>query len=96
MKHDRRGDWLNDVESGHLLTVIHEAPLYPQSMWSKLSDDDTWVMMMPVLQPDDHVVVLDVLSDERDPDDMRTFAALVVSPVGVGCILLLSEHFRML
>lgn len=79
-----------------MIQVIYEAPLYPRSMWSKLSDDDTWTMSMPVLQPDDHAIVLDVLTDDRDPDDMRTFAALVVTHLGIGCVLLLTDHFRML
>ena len=79
-----------------MIKVICEAPLYPQSMWSKLNDDDTWIMSMPVLQPDDHAIVLDVLTDERDQDDMRTFAALVVTHLGIGCVLLLNDHFRML
>ncbi len=79
-----------------MLLVVHDAPLYPQSMWTALSDDDTWILSMPVLAPGDHIVVVDVLSDERDPDDLRTFAALVVTHLGTGCVLLLSEHFRML
>lgn len=96
MKHDRRGEWLTDVEPGHMLAVVHDAPLYPQSMWTALADDDTWIMSMPVLLPGDRVVVVDVLNDDRDPDDIRTFAALVVTHLGIGCVLLLSEHFRML
>lgn len=81
-----------------MLAVIHDAPLYPQSMWTALADDDTWNISMPVpvLSPDDRVVVVDVLNDDRDPDDIRTFAALVVTHLGIGCVLLLSEHFRTL
>lgn len=79
-----------------MLLVVREAPLYPQSMWTQLADDDTWILSMPVLEPDDHAIVLDVLNDERDPDDIRTFAALVMTHLGVGCVLLLHDHFRTL
>jgi len=51
---------------------------------------------MPVLEPGDHIIALDVMHDDRDPDDIRTFAALVMTHLGVGCVLLLSEHFRTL
>jgi hypothetical protein len=79
-----------------MLLVVHDAPLYPQSMWTALADNDTWIMSMPVLSPGDKIVVVDVLDDDRDPDGIRAFAALVVTHLGIGCVLLLSEHFRML
>lgn len=79
-----------------MLQVIHKIPLYPQSMWTQLHDDDTWILSMPVLDPGDHIVVLDVLHDDHDPDDIRAFAALVMTHLGAGCVLLLSEHLKML
>jgi hypothetical protein len=86
-------EWLSGVEPGDMLLVLQDAPLYPQSMWTQLSDDDTWILSMPVLEPDDHVIVLDVMNDDHDPDDVRTFAALVMTHLGVGCVLLLKTHF---
>lgn len=96
MKLERLDEWLTRVEPGDMLQVVREAPLYPQSMWTQLSDDDTWILSMPVLDPGDHVIALDVMHDDRDPDDVRTFAALVMTHLGVGCVLLLNEHFRTL
>jgi hypothetical protein len=85
--------WLSSVETGSILVVLHDIPLYPQSIWASLPDDNTWTLSMPVLKSKDQVVVLDVLNDERDPNEIRTFAALVVTHLGVGCVLLLEKHF---
>lgn len=96
MKLERLNEWLTYVEPGDMLQVIREVPLYPQSMWTQLLDDDTWILSMPVLEPGDHVITLDVMHDDREPDDIRTFAALVMTHLGVGCVLLLSGHFKAL
>lgn len=79
-----------------MLVVVHDVPLYPQSMWTQLGDDDTWILTMPVLEPGDHVIVLDVMNDDHNPDDIHTFSALVMTHHGAGCVLLLGEHFRTL
>lgn len=91
-----KSEWLTGVEVGDALQAILSTPLYSQSMWAQFYNDDTWILSMPVLEPGDHIIVIDVINDDREPGDIRVFAALVITHLGVGCVLLLNQHFKML
>jgi hypothetical protein len=86
-------DWVSDIEPGNMLLVQCDTPLYPHGIWNTLVSDDTWLMSMPTLRLGDQVVVVDVLPDERNSCNV---AALVVTHLGIGCVMLLNSqiHFK--
>lgn len=70
---------------GDLLQVVSVCPLYPQNMWKKYSDDITMYITIPNLEIDDVCTVLEVQYYGTD-DDMG--CALVITSLGLGCVLL--------
>ncbi len=81
------------VQPGSSLLVLKHTRLWPMEMWWSSSDEDTFVMVTPIITPGDCCGVIDVL---EDMDNGRTYAALVVCSEGIGCVIASAEHFRVL
>jgi hypothetical protein len=88
-------EWLRDVKPGQLLEVLQRATLFPQTMWDSSSDAD-YQQAMPMLKAKDKIVVLEVLDDTNDSININTFSALVITPYGVGCVLLFEQSFKII
>ncbi len=90
--------WLTNVVPGTMLKTLHEVQLFPQNMWTQLLDEDTWNLTIPSLSAGDHILVLDVMSENLEVQDQEnyTFAALVITHCGVGCVLLLRSEFTII
>ena len=94
MKEPSPTTWVGGIEPGMLLLVVKHTRLWPIEMWYNSTDDDTLVMVTPIITPGDICGVLDVL---RDPDvDVSTYAALVVCSEGIGCVLADADYFQLL
>lgn len=85
--------WVSSIKPGDSLLVLKPTRLWPRDMWYEMPDDRTIVMVTPILKPGDHCGVIDTLADQNDS---RVYAALVVSPEGIGCIMAEAEYFRIL
>lgn len=60
-------------------------------MWYEVADDRTAILVTPILKPGDMCGVIDTLVDQTDD---RVYAALIVSPEGIGCIIADAEYFE--
>ena len=60
-------------------------------MWYDPAEDNTLVMITPILGIGDVCGVIDTLSDDKE---QRVYAALVVSSEGIGCVLTDAECFE--
>ncbi len=94
MKYNSSTKWVSGVKPCSALLVIKHTQLWPLEMWYGTSDDDTIIMLMPMITPGDICGVIDILADEDDEADC--YAALVVCSEGIGCILVDSEYFQLL
>lgn len=73
------------TKPGDLLLVAHSCPLYPATMWKKYSDDITMYITIPSLGCNEICTVVEVQYYSSD-DGMG--CALVLTTLGLGCILL--------
>ena len=79
---------MNDIVVGDIIEVADKVILFPESMWYSSSDNEKTIVDIPQLQINDKCIVLAIMdSDQNDPDD-SIFSALVVSPIGIGCLIL--------
>lgn len=85
--------WVSSIKSGDTLRVIKSTRLWPLEMWYNSAEDNTLVMVTPILNIGDVCGIIDTLSDDKD---QRVYAALVVSSEGIGCILTDAEYFESL
>ena len=85
--------WVASIKPGDALRVLKHTRLWPIEMWYSTSDEDTVVVVTPIITPGDICGVIDVLKDDGSE---RIFAALVVCSEGVGCILAEAEYFTLL
>ncbi len=79
------------VKPGDALRVIKHTRLWPTKMWYSSAEDDTIIMVTPIITPGDICGIIDVLDDEKDH---RVYAALVVCSEGIGCILADADYFE--
>jgi len=95
VKTDSPTQWVSGVRPCAALLVLKHTRLWPIQMWYGTSDDETLVMVTPIITPGDICGVIDVLNDEEDVE-RNCYAALVVCSEGIGCILVDSEYFQLL
>lgn len=89
--------WFRDSElrPGDAVNVIMNVRLYPEHMWyDSIQDDDTWIISTPILEVDDKCVLVDVMNNKKDDaNDDRVLAALVITHLGIGCVMLERKYF---
>ena len=84
-------EWVSSIKSGDTLRVTKSTRLWPLEMWYDPAEDNTLVMVTPILSVGDVCAVIDTLADDKE---YRVYAALVVSTEGIGCILTDAECFE--
>jgi hypothetical protein len=89
--------WFYDSElrAGDAVNVIMNVRLYPEHMWyDSIQDDDTWIISTPILEVNDKCVLVDVMNNKKDDaNDNRVLAALVITHLGIGCVMLERKYF---
>lgn len=82
-------EWVR-IKPGDALRVVKHTRLWPISMWYSVADDDTILVITPIITPGDICGIIDTLDDGEG----QVYAALVVCSEGLGCILAEAECFQ--